>query len=58
MTEIKKTPEQWLEDEDFMIIDPDGWRHEDAPAWDEPITKAEFDSRLLECTVAPKNWGM
>lgn len=36
------TPTEWQEYLDYVILDPDGWRREDAPSWDTPITKEEF----------------
>lgn len=49
-----KTPEDWLQTPEFkgtIVMDPDGWRKEGSPKWEEPITIEEFRSRLLECTV-------
>jgi len=50
----KRTPEEWLQAEKYkglVIMDPDGWRGKDAPAWDEPITEDEFNHRLCMSTV-------
>lgn len=51
--EILKTPEDWIAElcPDVHIVDPDGWRGKDAPAFDEPISKEEFLGRLLRCTA-------
>ena len=48
-----KTPEDWIEElcPNVSIIDADGWRGEDAPAFDEPISREEFRQRLLRCTA-------
>ncbi len=43
--DVKKTPTEWMRTEPFKgyeILDADGWRGKDAPAWDEPITEREF----------------
>ena len=51
--EILKTPEDWIEElcPDVSIVDPDGWRGADAPAFDEPISREEFLMRLRRCTA-------
>ena len=54
MSDELKTPEEWLEAPEFkgvVIMDPDGWRMDDAPKWDDPITIEDFRSRLMRCTV-------
>lgn len=56
----KRTPEKWCEQYGVDIVDPDGWRHTDAPAWDEPITLADFYDRAKQCTirnVASVDWS-
>ena len=47
----KRTAEQWCEEYGVDIADPDGWRHPDAPAWDEPITLADFYQRVSQSTT-------
>jgi hypothetical protein len=47
----KRTPEQWCKQYSVDIADPDGWRHTDAPAWNEPITLADFYERARKSTV-------
>ncbi|ACU71878.1 hypothetical protein Caci_2969 [Catenulispora acidiphila DSM 44928] len=46
-----RTPEEWGERYGVDIMDPDGWRSADAPAWTEPITLADFYERARRCTV-------
>lgn len=46
-----RTPEEWGELYGVDIMDPDGWRSADAPAWTEPITLADFYKRARRCTV-------
>ncbi len=45
-----KTPEEWCEEFNAQIMDPDGWRYDNMP-WDLPITREEFDDRMRRCTV-------
>jgi len=47
----KRTPEEWCTRYGVDIADPDGWRHRDAPAWDEPITLADFLNRARQSTA-------
>lgn len=51
--EVLKTPEDWIEElcPEVSIVDPDGWRGADAPAFDEPISREDFRQRLLRCTA-------
>lgn len=46
-----RTPEQWCAHYDVEIQDPDGWRHVDAPRWDEPTTLADFWKRAAVSTL-------
>ena len=46
-----RTPEDWCTEYGLDIRDPDGWRHEDAPPWDEPITLVEFARRYTKSTA-------
>lgn len=50
----KKTPEDWAEEKGIVIVDPDGWRRDGAPALDEPITEEEFNRRAAESTIASR----
>jgi hypothetical protein len=52
-----KTPDEWCAIKGVRILDPDGWRIEGAPAWDEPISEVEFDERLMFSTQGPWDWG-
>lgn len=49
---VKRTPEAWSAEYGIEIYDRDGWRGEDAPAWDESITLAEFRDRAAESTIS------
>lgn len=59
-----KSPQEWLDWLDTQpdgtpwkgvsIMDHDGWRGENAPAFDAPITWDEFNSRIAICTVMPR----
>lgn len=46
-----KTPTEWAAEFKVRILDPDGWRMKDAPAWDQPISREEFSWRLNLCTI-------
>jgi hypothetical protein len=52
MTE-RRTPSEWFAAgvTDRRILDPDGWRGVNAPTWDTPITRDEFERRLAMCTT-------
>jgi len=56
MTDLK-TPEEWQVIKGFRVYDPDGWRRAGDPAWDEPITEADFDLRAGQSTIGPLNLG-
>ena len=45
-----KTPEEWQDELDVIILDPDGWREDDTP-WTKPITREEFETRLVNSTI-------
>lgn len=45
-----KTPDEWCEELDAQILDPDGWRQDNMP-WDLPITREEFDQLMVPCTI-------
>lgn len=49
-----RTPIQWLEEPEYkgiIVMDPDGWRHNDGVTWDTPITQGDFAMRLFESTI-------
>lgn len=46
-----KTPAEWCRIEGVEILDPDGWRGRDGRPWTDPITLAEFQERLVTCTM-------
>lgn len=48
----KKTPTEWEQIDKIKIIDPDGWRIPNAPRWDEPITRKDWDFRMGISTIA------
>lgn len=48
-TELK-TPEEWCRIEGVQILDADGWRGRDGRDWNDPISLAEFQERLVICT--------
>lgn len=45
------TPETWCRALGWEILDHDGWRGRDAPPWGQPISQAEFERRVAECTA-------
>ena len=50
-----KTADEWLADPAYhglTVLDPDGWDRKNFTAsWNEQITRAEFERRLLNSTV-------
>lgn len=46
---VKKTPQQWCEELDVRILDPDGWR-EDGKSLDDEVTEEEFKIRFGKST--------
>lgn len=46
-----RTPEEWQEITGIRVMDPDGWRGEFDPSWNQPISKAEFIQRASRSTV-------
>lgn len=47
----RKTPTEWATEAGYLILDPDGWRGEGDPDFDEPLTLAEFLPRFFVSTV-------
>jgi len=54
--EIKKTSEQWQQDYDYIVLDPDGWDRKNFDySWNmELITIQEFIRRAMSSTCIPK----
>lgn len=50
-----RTPQEWCDLLGARIADPDGWR-DGTRGWDEPIDRAEFDRRLLTCTIDSRGY--
>ncbi len=44
------TPSEWEKILRVQILDPDGWRTDDAPSWDTPISRDEFNRRMSAST--------
>jgi hypothetical protein len=52
---MKKTSEQWQQDSDYIVLDPDGWDRKNFDfSWNELITWEEFNRRMALSTVAKK----
>lgn len=54
----KLTPAEWSIAFGVAIKDPDGWQGEYEKSLDEPITRAEFSSRLSLSTITVHNWSI
>lgn len=52
MHDLKK-PEQWCKETGIVILDPDGWRGKDDPAWDKEISLQDF---LQRASVSTASW--
>jgi hypothetical protein len=50
-------PEEWCRAYGVSVLDPDGWRGQDARDWDDPITLLEFERRALLSTADLVNPG-
>lgn len=46
-----KTPDVWCQELGARIVDHDGWRGDPSRNWHDPISRAEFDRRLMRCTI-------
>jgi hypothetical protein len=57
-SEALRTPEEWLalKHPNLQMRDPDGWRGLSGRAWTDPISEAEFEQRLIRCTISG-TWG-
>lgn len=51
-----KTPEEWCAELGARIADPDGWRGHDGRPWTDPISREEFDRRLMVCTIDSRGY--
>jgi hypothetical protein len=49
---VWRTPDMWCEIYGLAVVDPDGWRGEGAPDWEQPLTLPDFASRFNRSTVA------
>jgi len=52
-----KTPDEWCAELGASVMDPDGWR-DGTRDWSEPIDRAEFDRRLIRCTIDGRGYPM
>lgn len=60
---MKRTPEEWEEENGINIYDPDGWRRKFTfngvtylpQSWEVPITRTEWNARALMSTVIRKS---
>ena len=54
MCENLKSADEWLRHKDFkhiQLMDPDGWDRKNFDvSWNEKITRAEFEQRLMHST--------
>jgi hypothetical protein len=46
-----KTASEWQEIYGIIVRDPDGWRTADAPSWDTPISRTEWQKRMGISTI-------
>ena len=54
---MRKTSEEWLEESDYKVLDPDGWDRKgdfNFSFYHELITEEEFWNRLVRSTVMYK----
>lgn len=54
---LLRTPDEWCRLEGVEILDADGWRGSNGRPWEDPITLAEFNTRLVVCTMRHKTGG-
>lgn len=52
-----QTPDEWIAElmPGLKVIDADGWR--DKQLWTTRISRAEFQTRIAQCTVDPRGGG-
>jgi hypothetical protein len=46
-----KTPDEWCKLLGYEVMDPDGWRGSNGRPWMDPISQAEFEARIVTCTL-------
>lgn len=46
-----KTPDEWCKLLGYEVMDPDGWRGSNGRPWTDPISQAEFEARIVTCTL-------
>lgn len=51
-----KTPTEWAALSGIRIIDIDGWRSPEEKDFSLPVTKEEYDQRVIRCTVQIVDW--
>lgn len=56
MTPTLKTPTEWATLSGIRIIDIDGWRPPEEKDFSLPVTKEEFDQRIVRCMVQIVDW--
>ena len=47
----KKSALDWLKGRSYKMLDPDGWRWNDGVTLETKITEAEFNRRIVHCTL-------
>lgn len=51
--QIKRTPEEWQKIKNLVVLDPDGWRH-DNKDFNDPLTEEEWTYRQQRSTCMTK----
>lgn len=57
VTDTTMPPQEWCRAYGVSVVDPDGWRGDDAHDWNAPITLVEFERRALASTADLVNPG-
>lgn len=52
MSDDLRTPSEWEQRFRIRVLDPDGWRSDGKP-WDAPISRSEWEHRILRSTIGP-----
>ena len=58
MSEQIKTPDEWCAELGARVMDADGWRGSSGRDWSDPISREEFDRRLMTCTIDGRGYPM